>query len=417
MQTLDIEKLSKRGDGQSNNIQIPGAIPGDQILATVRRKKGVIEEVVRASPDRVAPRCAHFGDCGGCRLQAMDYEAQLRYKERWVAELFEVEPLPIIGCEEPWHYRNKMEYSFSQDRSGNRFLGLMRLNGRGRVVDLESCHIAPPWFSEALALVRGAWGNDRAAFHPPTGSGLLRTLTLREGRRTGERLAMLTVAEKEGAELLEPLREMVDTAVLQVQVAVKGQPTRFEQHLLWGSGLFHEELHLPGREPMRFRVSPTAFLQPNTLQAERLYGAALELAGSAERVCDLFCGTGTIGILAAAQSGQVHGVEIVPEAIEDARHNARLNRVENVEFTCGDAAQVELGEMDLVIVDPPRAGLGGFEINAKKILYISCNPVSQAEDVKLLMERGFRLEALQPVDQFPHTAHLENIALLTRSSI
>ncbi len=351
-------------------------------------------------------RCKHFGNCGGCKLQDVPYGEQLKGKEERVRGLLG-ECREIVPCEDPWHYRNKMEFSFSQDKAGRRFLGLMRK--RGRVVDLEECHLVSEWFMEALEEVRKWWAQSGLrAFHPYKGEGVLRTLTLRESRG-GDRLAMLTVAE--------PIEWDVElggaSLVVRHQIAKKGEPTRFEMKVMRGKGYFEETLC-----GMHFKVSPTAFFQPNTVQAEVLYEMAMEMVDGGV-VWDLYCGTGTIGILAGKRAKKVIGVEINEEAVRDAKENARMNGLKHVEFIAGDVGEVVErleDKPDVIFVDPPRAGLGKGAVEliagvgCKRIIYISCNPVTQSEDIKGFT--GYEVVDVRPIDQFPHTPHVENVVYL-----
>lgn len=408
---VEITSLNAKGRGMAGSVEIPGTVPGDLVLAQVKRRRGRLLEVLKPSPMRTSARCAHVGECGGCALQSMRYKEQLKWKEERLRQLFP-SMLPIIPCDDPWRYRNKMEFSFSQDAKGNRYLGLMK--GRGRVVDLDECHLVSPWFSQTLASVRKWWQHSNIpAFHPPSNRGILRTLTLREGRRTGDRLAMLTVSH--ACPLIDPKLFNGAVYVLQVQYAQKGTPTYFET----SSGHITERLEIPGLSPLTFRIGPTAFFQPNTYQAEILYHVALKLADidAKSTVFDLYCGTGTLSILAATLAKRVVGIELNEEACQNARANAKLNHINNVEFIQSDVGAYQwLERPDVVFVDPPRVGLSPeaiehlLAIRPKKIIYISCNPTTQAANILDLT--GYRLTALQPVDQFPHTPHIESVAAL-----
>lgn len=332
----------------------------------------------------------------------------------------------VLPCEPSWRYRNKMEFSFSQARSGEKFLGLMK--SRGKVENLTECHLTHPWFVEALCSVRAWWlDNSLTAYHPPINQGHLRTLTLREGTHTGEKMAVLTVSEDEiderhladfGAALPH-----IDALILRKQIIQKKTPTRFEERILRGQDHIHELLHDAAGRSYRFRIKAASFFQPNTLQAEAIYQQAIALAelSPQEVILDLYCGTGSLGIFAASHVSQVIGIEIVPEAVEDAHHNMALNGIVNMQVLAGDVG-MRLAEISCrpstVIVDPPRVGLGTatiahlLQLKPEKIVYVSCNPISQAADCAAL---GYEIAYLLPVDQFPHTPHVENIALLRRT--
>jgi 23S rRNA (uracil1939-C5)-methyltransferase len=340
--------------------------------------------------------------------------------------------LPIIPCKNLWHYRNKMEFSFSQNKAGDRFLGLILRKSRGKVFNLEECFIAPEETAEILARVRAWWeGTCLRAFHFRSGEGTLRTLTLRESRRTGQKLALLTVSgraefamtQTQLSQFVEALGDPSMSVFLQIHQAIAGRPTQFfEMHL---SGLTHivEKITLDGRT-FEFKVSPTSFFQPNTEQAEILYQTALNLPTltSDSIVYDLYCGTATLGILCAPRVNQVIGIELNPHAVFDGQMNGEINNLTNLQLFCGDVAHVLMEQTvpkpDLVILDPPRAGLdpAALEIlrrlNPPQILYISCNPKTQAQN--LLELPGYQIIKIQPVDQFPHTPHIENIVYLVK---
>ena len=450
--------LKPNSEGKSWPVEIPFAIPGDHVNVLLgKRKRGIhsskLLRLMAPSPDRIQAKCAHFGDCGGCRLQQIDYSSQLVYKESFVRKQFNGLKLAeavwrsIVGCEEPWRYRNKMEYSFGY--GALRKMGLMASFGRGRVVDLEECYLTREWFANTLKAARSWWREtDLEAYYPPRDAGSLRTLTLREGMHTGDRLAALTVSGNPDFALslaqrqafLESMLKSAKpedsgslTVVVREQKIAKKVPTRFEETVLSGPGFLKETLTIDkggGRvEQLTFKVSPFAFFQPNPKQAERLYSLAIQLADlkGGEVVYDLYCGTGTLGMFAASSAKQVIGIELNAEAVADAKENLLLNGVENMNFFQGDVGEVlssiALGKMpppDVVFVDPPRAGLEDkalqqlILLSPKKIIYVSCNPVSQAKNVKVLIDNGFEIKTIQPVDQFPHTLHVENIVLSTR---
>ncbi|MDP1834532.1 MAG: 23S rRNA (uracil(1939)-C(5))-methyltransferase RlmD [Chlamydiales bacterium] len=450
---------SPRADGNIDKVEVPFTAPGDEVEATLfRKRKGLyqarLESVSTPSPLRVAPRCVHFGTCGGCRWQHLSYSKQLDMKESTVHQAFEpilqpgTDVHPIIGCEEPWYYRNKMEFSFSSNKAGDRFLGLMMQGGNQRVVQLQECHLVSSWFVDALKATRSWWeASGLLAYHPRRNEGSLRTLIVREGLHTGDRMAMLTVSGNPDFALdkaqinswVEAMKAAITPTAsgatlslfLRIQQIAKGSPTSFYEIHLNGLDHIREKLHLSGHaEPLQCKISPSAFFQPCTKQAEKLYSRALELAGLQPDmvVFDLFCGTGTLGLASARKVRHVVGIELSHEAILDARSNAAQNDITNIEFYPGDVAKVlaQLGEShpdlkpDLVIVDPPRAGLGEKAIAhlkaiaAPNILYVSCNPRTQATDIAELLSAGYELEAIHPVDQFPQTIHIENIAVLRR---
>jgi 23S rRNA (uracil1939-C5)-methyltransferase len=429
--TLDVESLAYGGKGVARRngyvVFVAGALPGDRVSAEVTKaKRGYAEaqakEILRPSPDRVPPRCDHGGEpCPGAPWQGLAYEEQLRHKQTQVEDAlvrlgglegFELEPIePAV---ERWRYRNKLEYSFGE-RDGELVLGF---HARGRwdlIVDAEDCQLASERNNARRNELRD-WARSAGlpAYDRRSQQGVLRNLVIREGRRTGQLQSRLVTSP---AEIPRP---PVD---LHTIVEGPGSDTDGPTGAI-GSEYLEEEL-----SALRFRISHRAFFQTNTEMAERLYGIATEMAGltGAERVFDLFCGIGTLGLTMAGRAGEVWGIEIVPEAIVDAEENASRNGVENAHFRAGDARKEirplleEAGRPDLVVVDPPRAGLSKkivrrlIECEAPRIVYVSCNPTTLAPNAAQLEEAGYRLRRVKPVDMFPQTPHIECVALLERA--
>jgi 23S rRNA (uracil1939-C5)-methyltransferase len=429
--TLDVESLAYGGKGVARRngyvVFVAGALPGDRVTAEVTKSKRSYAEaqarkIVRESPDRVPPRCDHGGEpCPGAPWQGLAYEEQLRHKQSQVEDAlirlgglagFELEPIePAV---ERWRYRNKLEYSFGE-RDGELVLGF---HARGRwdlVVDADDCQLASERNNQKRNELR-AWARSESLrpYDRRSRSGVLRNLVIREGRRTGQIQTRLVTSP------VEIPRPPVDLhTVAEGTADAPAGPTG-----ALGAEYLEEELC-----GLRFRISHRAFFQTNTEMAERLYGIAAELAGltGTERVFDLFCGIGTLGLALAGRAGEVWGVEIVPEAIADAEENARLNGIENAQFRAGDARReirpllAEAGRPDLVVVDPPRAGLSKkivrrvIECEPDRIVYVSCNPTTLAPNAAQLGEAGYRLLRVKPVDMFPQTPHIECVALLERA--
>lgn len=468
---VHIQEFSKEGhgigsielpNGSSSLVEVPLTIPGDEarVLLLPKRKgihSSIFQELLKPSPQRITPRCVHFASCGGCRWQQISYEQQLHQKEAYVRQCFapyltsEVAFSPIMPCDPPWNYRNKMEFSFSNNKAKDRFLGLNMSGGKGRVINITECHLTNPWFVEGVKAVNQWWAESGLdAYHPYANTGSLRTLTLREGIRSGDRMAMLTVSGNPDFALYKNhiesftsfLREAIEpdspdqklSIFLRIQQIAKGTPTNFYEMLLYGPDHIREVLTIDDKEgeaprSLLFHISPSAFFQPNTRQSERLYSQALRMAEIPPKsvIYDLYCGTGTLGICAAKSAKQVISIELSPESSLDARTNAKLNEIDNITIYQGDVGKVlnqlkeenKLVHPDLVMVDPPRSGLDANALNQlieqkpAKILYISCNPLSQSANIGVLIEKGYRLTAVQPVDQFPQTIHIENIAILT----
>lgn len=382
------------------------------------------------------PKCPHFGECGGCRFQNIPYEEQLKQKYLFLSQLYQREVEPFIACADPWHYRNKMEFSFSQSKAKERFLGLMRKGARGKVVSLDVCFLANLWMSEVLRAVKMWWADSGLeAYHPFKNQGSLRTLILREGVYTNEKMAVLTISgnpadaigEEQAKTFVEHLLSVspFESIILRRQVIAKKQPTQMVEQVLHGKDHIHERLHDADGRGLLFKIRAASFFQPNTRQAEKLYRKVIEMAdiNQKETLFDLYCGTGSLGLFASSRAERVFGVEIVPEAIQDAQDNICLNQVGNMEVVKGDVQDILktiATSPDSIIIDPPRAGLSPQAIQhlkklmASKILYVSCNPATQAANCKELMEAGYELTRIQPVDQFPHTPHIEVIAQLKR---
>lgn len=453
-----IEQLNRRGWGVgfrgalAEPVEVIGALPGDLVSICLHKKKrgqwraGLLK-VIQPSSLRVESRCGHVPTCGGCTWQQMAYSAQLAEKENRVKKIFSPfmqKIQPIIPCEDPWHYRNKMEFSFSQNQVGKRFLGLMIAGSKGHVLPLSECHLVSPWFISVLKQVHGWWEQSGLLAYRRNDSGTLRTLTLREGKRTKDKLVMLTVsghpayAPHQGQ--LKSFIEAVHSSVphedharlslfLRIQQIHKGSPTQFYEMHLAGPDHLLEKMSFCLDRPIEltFKISPTAFFQPNPLQAEKLYAAALQMVSFPKRcVFDLYAGTATLSMIIAPFAEKVTAIELNPYACLDAQANKEFNQLNNLEIICGDVGKTvevlrkrsDFVPPDLVVIDPPRMGLDETALShlmglgSKEILYISCNPETQILNIQRFMQKGYALVHVQPVDQFPHTPHIENIALL-----
>jgi 23S rRNA (uracil1939-C5)-methyltransferase len=429
---LEIDSLAFGGRGVARAdgfvVFVAGALPGDRVRAEVTKgKKRFAEartvELLRASPDRLPDRCVHGGEpCPGAPWQGLPYEQQLHHKQEQVAEAlrriadlegFELEE--IVPAVERWRYRNKLEYSFGEE--GEELT--LGFHARGRwdlIVDVDDCHLSSERGNEARNAVR-EWARAEAvpAWDARARRGVLRNLAVREGRRTGQVQTRLVTTEARFP------RPPVD---LHTMVADEAGGTDGPTGVL-GEERLREELC-----GLELEMSHGAFFQTNTEMAERLYAVAGEFAGlgGSERVFDLFCGIGTIGLTMARRAGEVWGLEIVPEAIADAERNARANGIENARFMAANARTgvrpliEKAGKPDVVVVDPPRAGLSQkivrrvIECEAKKIVYVSCNPTTLAPNAAQLGEAGYRLRRVRPVDMFPQTPHIECVALFERES-
>ncbi|MBM3201540.1 MAG: 23S rRNA (uracil(1939)-C(5))-methyltransferase RlmD [Chlamydiae bacterium] len=370
-------------------------------------------------------QCQHFGECGGCKTQNIPYEEQLNNKQKFIEELFfphQVER--IIPSPQIWEYRNKMEYTFSQDKAGKRFLGLFAK--RGKVLTLQECLLTDPWYIKTKNAVYEWWEEeDLPAFHPRKAEGLLINLILRTSPSGGKMVNLLV----SGNPAYALTRKQLDNFVAKVQ---SDQVSVFLtlKHAKEGSVTTYSEMHLAGQSyltyslaGLSYHLSPTSFFQPNNYTFPILCETALKMAQltGKERVIDLFCGLGTLGLYFARHVEEVVGVEINKAAVADARDNAERSEIHNILFFAEDVSTFirDYEELfDLAIVDPPRAGLEKkgvealLQLKPKKILYISCNPKTQSEDLKALLP-FYNVQKIQPLDQFPHTEHVENLLLLS----
>jgi 23S rRNA (uracil1939-C5)-methyltransferase len=375
--------------------------------------------------------CKHFGICGGCTVQDKPYSQQSKEKEAFVLDLFKpfitdnTAIYPIKSCQTPWRYRNKMEFSFGELRDGSKNIGLYKK--RGIVVDLQECLIVPTWFEEVLEKTRQWWQKHPRlrSYYPPRNRGSLRTLTLRDPS-----MIILTVSgEEEFALNEEEINSFKDfmpddcSVILRKQILKKNVPTEFVEEVLKGHAFLEKKLTVENKT-LHFSISPSAFFQPNSEQAQILYQQALNLADiqKEDTVFDLYSGTGTLGMFASFFAKKVHSIELSKDSVLSANKNANDNQITNIEIHEGDVGKLLKSitdEADLIMVDPPRAGLDDLAIQnildkkPKKILYISCNPQTQATNLIHFQDAGYQLTALQTVDQFPHTSHIENIAVLS----
>lgn len=464
-----VSELSNNGNGlgviiqggQNIACEIPFTIPGDVVNVEINQPvdgkiKTKLKSIVSPSPLRISPRCSHFSVCGGCHFQHMPYKAQLLHKENIIRKCFAgllspgVTVHPIAASKSPWHYRGKMHCTFGFDSAGQQQLGLVQEGTKGCIVNIKECSLTPSWFMDALICVKRWWDASKIPpYDPVNNKGVLRNLTLREGRRSGDRMVILTVEncndfdlgirhiEKFVSQVVEYARPHQGDSQLSVFLRVcqtgKGIPSSHYEMLLYGSGFVREGLKMDfdksrAPENLVFEVGPSAFFQPNPQQTELFYSRALELA-KIDRdsvVYDLYCGAGIVGLCASKYAKQVIGVDVSSESISNARKNAELNKCTNISFYAGANRHV-LGMLEEsgtlppthIILTPPRVGCDPkaieriLEIKAPVILYISCRPDTQAANVQTLVDNGYRLTDIQPVDQFPQTNHMGNIAILS----
>jgi 23S rRNA (uracil1939-C5)-methyltransferase len=439
---LTVDSFAHGGNGVARAdgfvVFVQGAVPGDRVRATVTKaKRGYAEarvvELVEPSPERIEPRAAH----PGAPWQVLPYERQLEEKERQVRDAlerlggFESPPVePIVPAAEQWRYRNKLEYSFGAGPDGELLLGFHRPGRWNEIDDVTDDVLASVRVDQVREAVK-AWcrAEGLSSWDRRDGSGFLRNLVVREGRRSGTLQARVVTSA--GDFQVDELAAVAGAdSFLWTRTGGVSETTREgETRQVKGSLKIVEELDVLGAR-LRFEVSPEAFFQVNTEMAERLYGTAAELAGltGRERVYDLFSGIGTIALALATAAGEVWGVELIERAVADAARNARINAIDNARFFAGDVRTSmrplleEAGTPDVVVVDPPRAGLSAkvvrrvLEAEAERIVYVSCNPTTLAPNARQMADAGYRLTTVRPVDMFPQTPHIECVALLERSA-
>jgi 23S rRNA (uracil1939-C5)-methyltransferase len=413
-------------------VFVRGGMPGDRVRVRIGKSKRAYAEadltqLLAPGPDRVEPLADH----PGAPWQVLRYERQLAIKQEQVDDAlrrigkldgFELEP--IVPATEQWRYRNKLEYSFGTDSDGRLVCGFHAPGRWDEIVEVRDCLLASEAGNEARERVV-AFCRDQSliAYDRRAGTGLLRNLVVREGRRTGElQLRLITAPgqiDREGLADALPGASMMWTQNESVGETTQGGDTE----LLSGEERLREELR-----GLSLRISSDAFFQTNTEMAEELYGIAIEYAGlrGSERLYDLYCGIGTIGLSMAPRAAELFGLEIVEDAVADAIDNARTNEIQNAKFFAGDVrlAMRDLvqtaGKPDVLVVDPPRAGLSQkivrriIEADPKRIVYVSCNPTTLAPNAAQLVEAGYALDRIRPVDMFPQTPHIECVARLTK---
>ena len=458
IEDLEITGVGDKGKGVGRTpdgqvVFVEKVAPGDCVDVLVTRKRSKFMKAKplvfkRLSPHRVEPSCQHFGVCGGCQWQHLDYKEQIKHKEQLVRDAVErigkVEVgtfYPILACERNFYYRNKMEYSFSntrwlteeelKDESVSKYedvLGFHRPGAFNKIVNIDHCWLQPdPSNDLRNGIKQLAIEHELPFFDSYKHDGMMRHVIIRTAT-TGENLILLSFYKDE-PEKLEPFMDAVLEKFPQITTliyTINGKRNDFLGDLPMqtysGKGYIEEQLG-----HVRFKIGPKSFFQTNSYQAKKLYDIVTDFAGldGSQNVYDLYTGVGSIALYVAQRSKQVVGIEEIPEAIEDAKENAALNEIDNCVFYAGDVKDIlttefaeKHGEPDLVITDPPRAGMHPdvvdmfLQLKAPKIVYVSCNPSTQARDLNLL-STAYQVDKLQPVDMFPHTHHIESVALLS----
>ena len=440
---IEVKTLGTSGEGVGRVMDFtaftPGALPGERVLVRIDEVKKTyarasLVEILTASPERVEPPCPIYESCGGCQLQHLSYEGQLRLKRQQVVDAVEriggisgVEVFPVLGAQEPWLYRNKMQFPVGR-KKGRTVIGCFA-RGSHDIIDTRDCRIQKEGNNTIVNVMREiverlhipVYDEDRH-------TGVLRHIVGRIGEN-GEAMVVLVTATKElpkAKEITRLLKERVPN-LKSVQQNIQTYRNNVilgrETKLLWGKPTIPDRI---GR--LRFSISARSFFQINTEQAARLYEKALEYAdlSGTETVIDAYCGTGTITLFLAQKAHHVYGIEIVKPAIEDAKKNARDNHIKNATFLVGDATKImprlchENIRPHVIVVDPPRAGcteavLKTFAaMRPDRIVYVSCNPATLARDMAILATLGYMAKKIQPVDMFPQTSHVECVVLMSR---
>lgn len=444
-----------RGIGKYEGITcfVDNTMPGDKVTASLTKiKSNFLEaqlvDIISPSKDRCAPKCKYFGTCGGCQFQFMPYEKQLELKEQQVKDAFErigkiknVNFSKIIGSENIYYYRNKMEFSFGLDANMKFALGMHLPNRRFDILDLQECHLESEFSAKIVNKTRDFFVDKKLeTFKYTNGSGFLKALYIREGKRTNEVMINLVTSDnlpKDAEQIMKDYADVLssgefvdnDKKVTSIYwtmiIAKKGVPKTSKEFLLYGNKSLAEKMILENGNEMVFEILPQAFFQVNTFQAEVLYSQVVRMASNKPQktIFDLFCGTGTIGLFLAKHAEQVYGIELIEDAVKVARENALKNKIFNIDFFTGDVDKLlkDLKEPpSLIVIDPPRIGI--TEKTAKlindfsphQLIYVSCNPATLARDCAWLIEYGYKIKEIQPVDMFPHTYHIECVVLLER---
>jgi len=441
-------------------IFIEGVVPGDRVDVRITKSKkdwaeGIPMNFIERSKDRVDPFCGHFGVCGGCQWQMIPYEKQLVFKQQQVEQTLQrigkvtLPPTrPIVGASSTTHYRNKVEYTFGNkrfllpaelhDEQISNESNVAGFHARGffdKIVDIHTCHLqAAPSNEIRLFIKKMALEQGWTFYDSRNHRGFLRNVQLRLCR-SGELMVNVIVGEDDPVKITDLLSALqqnfneITTILFTINTKWNDSIQQLEPIIFSGKGYVEEVLYSEEPyEPYRFKIGPQSFFQTNTVQAEKLYrltAQAASLSGR-ETLYDLYCGTGSIGIFLGRKAARIVGVEQVSAAIEDAKENARLNGLSNASFFAGDVVEVctedffaQQGRPDVIVTDPPRAGMHEalidklMEIAAPTVVYVSCNPATQARDL-LRLDRLYQVTQVQPVDMFPHTHHIENIVQLKR---
>ncbi len=486
---VKIEDIGVDGEGighiEGYTFFIKDSVIGDVVSAKIMKANrnyayARLEKVLTPSPFRVSPRCNISRQCGGCQIQALSYEKQLEYKENKVRnnlkriggfdeKLLEWVSDKIVGMDEPWNYRNKAVYPVGYDKEGKLIAGFYA--GRTHsIIAGEDCYLGDPGNKKILDIIlKHMEKYDISAYDENTCKGIVRHILIRKGFNSGKWMVCLVINGKKGGqtdsyrkksgeseppwitqkEFIESQGELLAelskiTGMASVSVNINNENTNVilgkDTYCIWGRPYITDTIQVrdmtkpdcpPMGRPLEFHISPQSFYQVNPLQTEKLYSLALQYAGltGRESVWDLYCGIGTISLFLAGSAGKIYGVEVVPQAIDDARENAKRNGIENANFFVGKAEEVlpqfysidnksDMHHPDVIVVDPPRKGCDEaclrtmLAMAPERIVYVSCDSATLARDLKYLCSSGYKLLKVRPVDMFPHTVHVETVVLL-----
>lgn len=492
--SVSIEDIGTEGEGigkvEGFTLFVKDAVPGDTVLAKILKCKknyayARLEKVETPSPFRVEPECRYYRQCGGCQLQSLSYEKQLQFKQNKIrnnliriggfdAEYVDQRMEPIVGMDEPWHYRNKAQYPVGTDKDGNPITGFYAGRTHSIIANTD-CALGVPENKEILERVLEYMKENRvSAYNELTGQGLIRHVLIRKGFTSGEIMVCLVVNSDKKTlpnqeKLLSRLTDIPN--MTSVSISINRERTNVimgkEIHTLWGKNTISDTIHVrdmqktgypfTGHE-LTFAISPLSFYQVNPVQTEKLYSLALEYAGltGQETVWDLYCGIGTISLFLAGSAKKVYGVEIIPQAIEDAKANAQRNGIQNAEFFVGKAEEVlpafyeqrepegavevpnvtagavaspadtdgaDMRHPDVIVVDPPRKGCDEaclatmLKMQPSRIVYVSCDSATLARDLRILCDGGYEVKQIRGVDQFGMTVHVETVVLLSKGVV
>lgn len=423
-------------------IFISGALPGDKVTIRISKKKrnyaqGKIISFIEKSPLRTETICSNFPECGGCQLIDTKYKKQVELKESVFSDAVqqfypELKPhiKSIIACEQQTFYRNKMEYSFAHNEEGKVILGLKKRATFDQVIELDSCLLQSDISNEIRHFTEAFFTKHKiSTWNYHTHEGALRHLMLRDSKTSQDIMLNLVVSNNDDKVVFQLYSEeiakafpLIKSIFLSIQPEISDTAKTNESQLLYGNPHLIEILG-----NLRFKISPQSFFQTNSLQASVLYETIVKTAQltSSDIVLDLYCGTGTIGLYFAKHVKKVIGIEEIPQAIEDAKINAKLNQISNADFICGNVKNIlkfNTFNVDCIITDPPRSGMSNkaikrlLELNAKQIIYVSCNPMTLIRDLKTFNEYGYNIDIIQPVDMFPNTFHIEAIVKCSKAS-